>query len=337
MHKITWKRAASDRGRVLRQPLGLLLAVTTSFVGALAGESVAQEKSGRQAIEGRWDLTLHGPDATSYPSWLEVRRSGNSSLVGTFVGRFGSARPIGKVEFDGTRLRFQIPPQWEKRDSDLEFEGTLAEDHTLAGVTVDEAGQRVTWIGRSAPNLKRSGEIKWGETIELFNQKDLSGWQPLMADVPNGWEVRDGLLVNARPGNNLRTERTFEDFRLVAEFRYPQGSNSGIYLRGRYELQIEDNYGQEAECHKIGGVYGFLTPSINAAKPAGEWQTYEVELVGRTITIYLNGERVVDRQDIPGITGGAIDSDEGTPGPLYLQGDHGPIEFRRVSITVPAP
>ena len=155
----------------------------------------------------------------------------------------------------------------------------------------------------------------------------------MAAKAKNGWVVRDGLLVNAEPGNNLLTERKFDDFQLHAEFRYPKGSNSGIYLRGRYEVQIEDNYGQEPDSHHIGGVYGFLTPSVNAARKAGEWQTLDVTLVGRVVTVALNGERIIDRQTIPGITGGALDSDEGAPGPLLLQGDHGPIEFRKVTLT----
>jgi hypothetical protein len=141
------------------------------------------------------------------------------------------------------------------------------------------------------------------------------------------------VLVNAVPGNDLRTDKTFADFRLYTEFRYPKGSNSGIYLRGRYEVQIEDNCGQEPDSERIGGVYGFLTPSVNAAKRAGEWQTLEIILVGRVVTVLLNGERIIDRQTIPGITGGALDSNEGAPGPILLQGDHGPIEFRKVTLT----
>src|SRR5439155_25775408 len=108
---------------------------------------------------------------------------------------------------------------------------------------------------------------------------------------------------------------------------------SGIYLRGRYELQIEDNYGGEPDAHKIGGIYGFLTPRINAARRPGEWQTVDVTLVGRVVTITLNGELIIDRQTIPGITGGALDSDEGAPGPILIQGDHGPIDFRKVTLT----
>ena len=129
------------------------------------------------------------------------------------------------------------------------------------------------------------------------------------------------------------TKQKFTDFKLHAEFRYPKGSNSGVYLRGRYEVQVEDNYGKDPESHLIGGVYGFLTPSSNPAKKPGEWQTYDITLVGRTVTVLLNGERVIDRQVIPGITGGALDSDEGLPGPIMLQGDHGPVEFRKLTLT----
>jgi Domain of Unknown Function (DUF1080) len=119
---------------------------------------------------------------------------------------------------------------------------------------------------------------------------------------------------------------------LHAEFRYPRGSNSGIYLRGRYEVQIEDNFGQEPDSHGPGAVYGFLTPSVNAARRAGEWQTLEITLVGRIVTVALNGERIIDRQAIPGITGGALDSNEGGPGPILIQGDHGPIDFRKLMV-----
>ena len=129
------------------------------------------------------------------------------------------------------------------------------------------------------------------------------------------------------------TERKFTDFKLQAQFRYPRGSNSGIYLRGRYEVQIEDNHGEEPDSHKIGGIYGFLTPCTNAGKEPGEWQTVEVTLVGRTVTVVLNGERVIDRQAIPGITGGALECNEGEPGPIMLQGDHGSVEFRKLTLT----
>jgi hypothetical protein len=301
-----------------------------SLAAILTGE---QDKLRKQELPilGRWDMTVQTPDG-NYPSWLEVRRSGYRTLVGSFVGQFGSARPIAHVEFENGRLRFSVPPQWEQRKDGLQFVGQMEGD-ALRGQTTDDKGRHVTWTARRAPSLKRTAPPNWGQPIELFNGKDLTGWRPRSAGVKNGWIVRDGMLVNATPGNDLETEQKFTDFKLHAEFRYPPRSNSGIYLRGRYEVQIEDNYGEEPESHKIGGIYGFLTPSVNAAKKPGEWQSVDVTLVGRVVTVVLNGERVIDRQTIPGITGGALDSDEGAPGPILLQGDHGPIDFRRATLT----
>jgi hypothetical protein len=282
-------------------------------------------------VIGRWDLTVKSADE-SYPSWLEVQRSGYETLVGSFVGRFGSARPISRVQFGDGRLQFSVPPQWERPPNDLTFDGKLDGDE-LKGEMTDEKGQHLTWTGKRAPSLKRDHAPHWGEPIELFNGKDLTGWKPRSTEVKNGWIVRDGLLFDEQPGNDLVTEQKFTDFQIHAEFRYPKGSNSGIYLRGRYEVQIEDNYGDEPDSHKIGGIYGFLTPCLNAAKKPGEWQTMDITLIGRVVTVVFNGERVIDRQTIPGITGGALDSDEGAPGPILLQGDHGPIEFRKVTLT----
>jgi hypothetical protein len=283
------------------------------------------------SIIGRWDLVVKGSRG-DYPSWLEVRKSGYRTLVGSFVGRTGSARPIGRVEFADGHVRFSVPIQWEFRNGDLVLEGQVQGD-TLQGETTDDQGQRVSWTGRRAPSLRRERSPHWGKPIELFNGKDLDGWKPRPPAEKSAWTVQDGLLVNAKSGTDLISKQTFEDFRVQAEFRYPAKSNSGIYLRGRYEVQIEDNYGDEPDVHKIGGVYGFLIPRINAARKPGEWQTLDISLVGRVVTVVLNGETVIDRQTIPGITGGALDSDEGAPGPLLIQGDHGPIEFRRLTLT----
>jgi hypothetical protein len=299
------------------------------FLGLAVAAVTAAEREA--PVVGRWDLTVQGAEG-GYPSWLEVRRSGRTTLVGSFVGQTGSARPISRVEFADGRVRFVVPPQWEDRKGDLVFEGRLEGD-TLKGHTTDEKGRRVTWMGRRAPSLKRPRPPKWGAAVELFNGKDLTGWAPRTAGARSAWQVKDGVLVNTASGCDLRTEGTFTDFRLRAEYRYPRGSNSGIYLRGRYEVQIEDDFGKEPDSHGSGGVYGFLTPSVNAARRAGEWQAVDVTLVGRVVTVVLNGERVIDRQAIPGITGGALDSDEGAPGPILLQGDHGPIEFRKVTLT----
>ena len=280
------------------------------------------------AFIGRWDFTLTTPEGER-PSWLEVRRSGREALVGQFVAMVGSARPVASIVVRGDSMRFAIPPQWEEGTGDLVVEGVAHREGLRGRVTFPD-GKIYDWSAVRAPSLRRAAVPTWGTPIPLIGN-GLVGWRAIQGD--NQWSVRDGVLSNARAGANLVTERTFGDFKLHVEFRYPKGSNSGVYLRGRHEVQIEDNYGQEPVSEKLGGVYGFIAPSEMAARPPGEWQTYDITLVGRMVTVVANGKSIIVNREIPGITGGALDSREGEPGPLMLQGDHGPIEFRNIVVT----
>jgi hypothetical protein len=279
-------------------------------------------------VEGRWDITVYQA-GKEVPSWLEIQRSGERTLVGRFVGGGGSARPISKINYSNGKISFSIPPQWEREDRDLSVEGILQGDSLSGSMTVP-SGKQYQWVGRRAPSLLRSGEPVWGAPAALFDGTDLKGWHAM---GNNQWLAEAGVLRSPRSGSNIVTDASFTDFKLHIEFRYPKGSNSGVYLRGRYELQIEDTGGTEPVNNQIGAVYGFLSPSAKVAKEAGEWQSYDITLVGRLVTVALNGVMVICNQEIPGITGGAIDSKEGDPGPIYLQGDHGPIEFRNIEIT----
>jgi hypothetical protein len=282
------------------------------------------------ALLGRWDLTVDAADG-AYPSWLEVRLRTEGELMGRFVGRVGSARYVSDISFAAGRLMFNVPAQYESGVDELRFEGTLS-DERMAGTARIENGATVRFTGERAPTLARSTARRWDAPELLFNGRDLTGWTPRSGEHAGCWRVQDGVLAATPPCVDLVSTATFEDFRLHAEFRFPPGSNSGVYLRGRYEVQIQDDAGEALDPLRIGGVYGFIAPTAAAARGADEWQTLDVELAGRRVTVTLNATTIIDNQEIPGITGGALDSAENLPGPIMLQGDHGAIEFRNVTI-----
>jgi hypothetical protein len=307
----------------------VLLALLVPGASVGSATSAGPGRAAPQPWLGRWDITIQTPERT-LPSWLEIRLSGNQTLVGQFVGPVGSARPIARVEVRDSVMRFSIPPQWEDGPNDLSVEGRLQGERLAGSITFPD-GKRYDWTANRAPSLRRQTSPTWGEPIRLLNATGLAGWHAVGG--ANQWSVTNGVLRNAAKGGNLVTDRKFTDFKLHLEFRYPKGSNSGVYLRGRYEVQIMDSIPPEPAIDILGSVYGFLSPSEVAAKPAGQWQTYDITLVGRTVTVVANGKTVICEREIPGITGGALDSDEGAPGPLFLQGDHGPVEYRNITVT----
>jgi hypothetical protein len=277
---------------------------------------------------GRWDLTVsHGQH--SFPSWLELTEC-ESGWLGRFVGEVGSARPITSISVVDSELVFSLPSQYEGFATDMVFKGKIGEGK-IFGETNTKDGSTACWIGERAPKLP-SVEPAWGDPVDLI-QPGLVGWKARWSDRENFWKVSDSGLVNEGVGTDLVSAAEFSDFKLEAEYSYPEGSNSGIYLRGRYEIQILDDYGQLPRVGTSGGVYGFHSPSVNAVKPFGETNKAEITLLGRHLTIILNGVVIQDGVEIPGITGGALDSREGEPGPLLLQGDHGPVTFHKLILT----
>ena len=306
-----------------------LLACVAFAAAAVAAQQPAPGFA--DAILGRWDLTVQGPDGP-YPSWLEVMLRKETELMGRFVGQFGSNRHLTEITYKGGELLFRIPVQYEQNKSDLVFKGSL-KDNQLRGTTDDADGRTMAWTGVRAPSLDRSAPATWGKPIDLFNGKDLEGWK--LRDSTRGtcWTVADGAMTNAPPCVDIISQRSFGDFKLHVEFNIVPKSNSGVYLRGRYEAQIQDDVTKATDSLRMGGIYGFLRPAVNASGRPGDWQTYDITLVGRRVTVVLNGRTIVNDAEIPGITGGALDSDEGAAGPLMLQGDHGKIAFRKIVIT----
>jgi hypothetical protein len=212
---------------------------------------------------------------------------------------------------------------------------------------LDAAGDKLTGVqkrgtnslalaGVRAPELKRNPPAAWTDPEPLFNGKDLTGWEPT-DPAQNHWIVQNGELVNQAHGANLRGTRKFDDFKVHLEFNCPDDGNSGFYLRGRYETQIEyEPLAKNPPERRIGSIYGFLTPAVTVPRNPGTWESFDITLVGRTVTIVHDGILTIDRKEIPGVTGGALDANEGEPGAFYIQGDHtGGLRFRNIRISVP--
>ncbi len=296
-----------------------------------------------QQFNGRWDIAVKG-DKPGRAWWLEVSGAGTDNIKGKFVGApGGQVDDVPKISVYDGELRFSFdrhyrhdthhfsneqrsPPQkglyWARLEN-----GRLKGTFEIEG----DPGSYLEWSGVHPPpvNDKDDGTWKKGDPINLFDGHDLSGWQP----TPPGhapWIVRQGNLTNALGSTDLLTDKKFWNFVLHAEYRIGAGGNSGIGLRGRYEIQIVDDAGKAPSVHGNGAIYDRIAPTINASKEPGEWQTIDVRLVGRQVSITLNSIKIIDRQSIDGLTAIALDANEGDPGPILLQGDRGNIEFRKI-------
>jgi hypothetical protein len=310
--------------------LCLVLAVGRAVAAGLHADAPAEK-----AMAGRWDLTLHDPNHRQLPSWLELTVD-EGVWKARFVGRWGNARPLPKVVIQGNRIQFVSPKEEEDSSTDLVFDGKLTGER-LTGAAQGPNGTAWTWAGKRAPALRPPANVKWGEPLTLLNGRDSAGWTFDNPAKASSWVMEDGCLINKTAGSNIVTDRKFQDFKLHIEVNCPTHANSGIYLRGRYEVQVEDDSIEEPPSHHMGAIYGFLAPAPEQPRRPGVWQTFDIALVGRFVTVIQNGQTIIDNQEIPGITGGALDSQEELPGPIYLQGDHGGIAYRHILLTPAAP
>lgn len=306
----------------------------------LAGASaIAAEKGvarSEDPLLGRWDLTIKDSRSKELPSWLELSAA-QGQWKARFVGRWGHARFLPTVTVTGDGIHFVSPKEEEGSKTDLVFDGKLKGD-TLFGTAKGPDGADWTWTGKRAAALKPRANIKWGEPITLFNGHDHSGWNFDNPEKASSWTVENGCLVNKEAGSNIATDKKFSDFKLHIEFNCPSNANSGVYLRGRYEVQIEDDDDSQAPANRrMGGIYGFLAPEPEQPRRPGTWQSFDVTFIGRFVTVVQNGHTIISNKEIPGITGGAFDSHEELPGPIYLQGDHGGIAYRNIILTPAQP
>lgn len=324
---------------------GLILSVLLiSFGSASAEES-------ENPFVGNWALTLPG----GYAGWLGVTQE-EGYLDASIMWRWGSVVPVASVYMDGDTLYVTRLHQVKRKDA----EGKDVRTHTFTETIAAEISGDTIRLTRIAPRTDGNGvdreeftgtripplppkpnlsKVKYGEPIELFNGRDLDGWMLLEPERANGWSVERGALVNnpvQKQGEehidygNLRTIQEFEDFNLKLDVNVPEKGNSGVYLRGVYEVQISDSYDREPNMGSMGAIYSRIAPKVKAEKRAGRWQTLDMTLLDRHVTVKLNGKTIVDNEPMLGSTGGALWPDELRPGPIYLQGDHSAIKYRDI-------
>ena len=316
--------------RFMRQS-ALVAALLFSLTNGLFAAKVRITKP-KHPFAGRWDITVALPTG-EYPDWLEVIDTDGKPDV-RLQQRTGSVHPVESAHYADKHLILGISPANAKGPA-VTWEVYL-DGERMVGVL--KRGDMINGQinGVRAPELKRKEPKAWTAPEPLFNGKDLTGWTP---DNPQKihWVVKDGAIVNESGGANLITTRKFQDFKLHVEYNCPNLGNSGIYLRGRYEVQVEyEKPGVEDKLHEMGSVYGMLAPSQELPRKPGEWEALDITLVGRYVTIVRNGVTIIDNKEIPGITGGALDANEGEPGPFYIQGDHtGGLKFRNITVALP--
>jgi hypothetical protein len=293
-------------------------------------------------FNGRWDIHA---DTKPRPRawWVELNGVGTPQASGKFVSAYGGdMNIIDTIAVANGELRFTINP---RNRGGAQKKGAAGPSVYLAklvggkleGTFAVEGRDTppIPWTGFRAPVIKDRDDATWkeGKPIQLFNGKDLSGWKALAPDTAMKWSVVDGVLRNAPPTTDIISEQSFWNFKLHVDFRIVEHSNSGIGLRGRYEIQILEDYGQPAGTHGAAALYSRVAPSVNASKPAGEWQSYDIRLVGRQLTVVHNGIKVLDKVEVDGLTAIANNADESEPGPFIVQGDHSYVEIKSFVVT----
>jgi hypothetical protein len=325
----------------------ILLAFSIGSTAVFAGESA-------NPYIGRWALTIPGGGA----GWLGVEQK-DGYLDASILWGGGSVLPVDWVTVEngelyvlrlqkierknrsGEVVRTQMRPEYIVAKVDGEnLELTQLQAHRN-GLGIEKR----SFTGKRIPPLPPKpdlSKVKYGKPVKLFNGRNLDGWKLTNPRQVNGWSVKNGILINNPKQTegrrhisygNLRTEAVFEDFNLKLQVKVQKGQNSGVYLRGIYEVQVSDAYGRKLDSHNMGGIYSRITPMVSAEKPAGQWQSLDMTLLDRHVTVKLNGKLIIDNQPLLGCTGGALWSDQFKPGPIYLQGDHTGICYRNIVLT----
>lgn len=304
--------------------------VRAAALAALAILAITTVAAQQNPFLGRWNLTGTGANATGV-YWLEVKDEGGQ-LTGMFLNRGGSPVKLASVKVENGELVFQLAPPARGNGTEGRARaqgGKLTGKLTQGERVVEFTGARPpTW-----PAADANAPHKFGAPVALFDGKSMDAWDVQDKSKPSGWSVVDGTMTNTPHANNLISKQKFQDYKIHAEYKLEQNSNSGIYIRGRYELQVLDDYGKPQDEHSHMAVYAWHKPLVNASKPIGEWQAMEATIVGNKVTVMLNGQKVQDNATLEAVTGGALDANETEPGPVMIQGDHEKVTYRNVTVT----
>ena len=251
------------------------------------------------------------------------RRKGEAVV---FAGRLNPGQGSG----GGCRLQGRV-------DS-AGFRGTCADSGTTARFSMKRVERRPPRLG-AEPSEK---------AVVLFDGSSLDGW--VQRDGrPAGWKLREDGSMEVTSGNIL-TRRSFGDVRIHLEFRTPlmpeargqARGNSGVYVQGRYEVQVLDSFGLEPMDNGCGAVYRIAPPRVNASLPPLQWQTYEITFRaprfdssgGKTanarITVRHNGEVIHLNRELPRLTPGGVSNEENERGPLLLQDHSDSVQYRNI-------
>ncbi|MGI9467249.1 MAG: PVC-type heme-binding CxxCH protein [Rubripirellula sp.] len=281
---------------------------------------------------GTWFLDFKD----GYGGWLDITEN-QEGLAATLMWRVGSAKPVGTV----TLRDDAIVLTRNRKSRKTKYVATVKDGI----ITVTSDANKESGQGRRCPPMPSRpdlSKVQFGKPVQLFNGDDLSGWQLQPKDAQNGWRVEDGEMINETPKSdfsaygefgNLRTTRTFGDCKVHIEFNIGKQRNSGVYVRGLSEAQVVDRDSHMQGISGPGAIFGRIAPATNAGLPGGQWQTYDLTLVDRHMTVRLNGKLVIDNQPVMGATGGALFGDVMRDGPLYLQGDHTSVRYRNVLLS----
>jgi len=304
----------------------------------------AVDVTDRQSNEGRFAALAKRLDdvasnlSDSYVVAVEGDQANDQSRKDTFRGTLQmSLINYAQVILALDEMTSQMKDQWKIKpdvDKPIQFVGLSKMDATwVTGPALGTTSQ-----GASATSMSMTGAST--KLVSLLARNELSQWQGIQKndDISN-WSIKNGVLKLTRTGPSLRTKDVYRDFDLHLEFKLPAKNNTGVYLRGRYEVQLIDSAHRKANGERepldgrCGAIYKQYAPSQDVYKGPDQWNMLDVRLIDDKVTVRMNNVTIIESKMLSIVTGGAMDVNEFDPGPIVLQAHSNPgQEFRNITV-----